>query len=372
MNEAKLVSIIINNYNYGRFLKDCIESALNQTYPDTKVIVVDDGSTDDSRKIISGYGDRIIPVLKENGGQGAAFNVGVKVSRGEVICFLDSDDMLLPTAMEKALALFQDSDVVNVHWRLWEIDKDGRRTGRTRPQRGTLTEGNLRDSMIRRGPNSYIWSPTSGNAWTRRFLESIFPVPEQGYKSGADSYLAVLAPLYGTIKTVSEPQALYRLHGQNDHEKRSLEQTLSICDQDCTVLQSRLREMGIDANPERWEVNWWRHRLHSAIQDIKALIPEGDTFILVDQDEWGTRGVVAGRRALPFIERKGLYAGSPPDDATAIRELERQRQSGAHFIVFAWQAFWWLEYFSVFHTDLRSSFRCVLENERLVVFDLRL
>jgi glycosyltransferase involved in cell wall biosynthesis len=63
------VSIIINNYNYGSFLKDAIESSLNQTYPDTEVIVVDDGSTDNSRQIISSYEGLIIPVLKQNGGQ---------------------------------------------------------------------------------------------------------------------------------------------------------------------------------------------------------------------------------------------------------------------------------------------------------------
>lgn len=61
-----LVSIIINNYNYGRFLREAIDSALNQTYPHVEVIVVDDGSTDGSQEIITSYGDRVIPVLKEN------------------------------------------------------------------------------------------------------------------------------------------------------------------------------------------------------------------------------------------------------------------------------------------------------------------
>jgi hypothetical protein len=66
----------------------------------------------------------------------------------------------------------------------------------------------------------------------------------------------------------------------------------------------------------------------------------------------------------------GQYGGPPPDDATAIRELERLRQSGASFIVFARPAFWWLDYHAAL-CHLRSAFRCVLENDRLVVFDLR-
>src|SRR5262249_61789343 len=100
-------SIVINNYNYGRFLRDAIGSALNQSYPHVEVIVVDDGSTDGSREIIAGYGDRIIPVLKQNGGQASAYNARVARSCGKVMLFLDSDDMLLRTAVERSLPHFR-------------------------------------------------------------------------------------------------------------------------------------------------------------------------------------------------------------------------------------------------------------------------
>jgi len=82
VNELITVSIIIDNYNYGRFLGEAIDSALAQTYPHVEVIVVDDGSTDNSREVIAKYGDRIIPVLKENGGQASAFNAGLLRPRG--------------------------------------------------------------------------------------------------------------------------------------------------------------------------------------------------------------------------------------------------------------------------------------------------
>src|ERR1700733_2019113 len=68
------VSIVINNYNYDRYLKDAIDSALNQTVPAHEIVVVDDGSTDDSRAIIESYGDLVTPVLQENGGQRKAYN----------------------------------------------------------------------------------------------------------------------------------------------------------------------------------------------------------------------------------------------------------------------------------------------------------
>src|SRR5271169_1272984 len=101
--ESPLVSIIISNYNYGRFLRDAIDSALGQTYQSTEVIVVDDGSTDNSRDIIGDYDERIIPILKENGGQSSALNEGFAASRGAIVIILDSDDMLLAGTVEQVV-----------------------------------------------------------------------------------------------------------------------------------------------------------------------------------------------------------------------------------------------------------------------------
>ena len=108
-----------------------------------------------------------------------------------------------------------------------------------------------------------------------------------------------------------------------------------------------------------------------AAQEVAALIPPGHTIILVDQDELGGQ-VGAGRRRIPFLERDGQYWGPPPDNNTAIREFERLRHAGGDFMIFGWPAFWWLDYYSRLHEYLRMRFPCVLRNERLVVFDLRM
>src|SRR5436853_5073279 len=111
MANQPLASIVISSYNYGRYLPAAIDSALAQTYAPREVIVVDDGSTDDSRAVIARYGGEVTAVLKENGGQASAFNAGLRASRGEVVCFLDSDDVLLPRAVELAVAALDDAAV---------------------------------------------------------------------------------------------------------------------------------------------------------------------------------------------------------------------------------------------------------------------
>jgi glycosyltransferase involved in cell wall biosynthesis len=370
--EIPLASIIVNNYNYGRFLAEAIDSALAQTYPRVEVIVADDGSTDDSRDIISAYGDRIIPVLKENGGQASAFNTGFATSRGQTIFFLDSDDVLLPTALEHAAPIFRDPDVVKVHWPLWEIDAEGKRTGDLTPT-GELAEGELRELAVREGPINHVNPPTSGNGWSRRFLESVLPMPEAEWKICADVCLMELAPFSGRIGKIPEPQALYRLHGQNNYSARSFDERLKhgleLHDSLRAAASKYCRDAGITVDIELWRQKSWFHRLHKATEEIASLVSANEAFVLVDQDEWGMRAENS-RLPIPFLERYGKYWGSPPNDEVAIRELERLRQSGAKFMVFAWPAFWWLEHYASLHRYMRNNYPCVMENERVVVFDL--
>jgi hypothetical protein len=106
-----------------------------------------------------------------------------------------------------------------------------------------------------------------------------------------------------------------------------------------------------------------------AARELAKLIPPAQTLILVDEARFGI-DEIDGRRVLPFLEHNGDYAGAPPDDETAIRDLERLRADGANFIAVAWMAFWWLEHYAGFHQHLRSTGRCVAQNERFVLFSL--
>lgn len=212
MRLEPLVSVIINNYNYDRFLAQAIDSALNQTYPNLEVIVVDDGSTDNSREIISEYGDRIIPILQPNGKQAAAFNSGFARSKGDIIIFLDSDDYLFPQTVEQIVRLWN-SDLAKVHYRLKVVDTFSKELGYSLPQ-GTnpLSKGEVWRKLIEIG--GYVSTPTSGNALSRKVLENLFPVPDE-YKLTADDYLSMLVPFYGKVAAVEEPLGAYRIHDRN-------------------------------------------------------------------------------------------------------------------------------------------------------------
>ena len=113
----------------------------------------------------------------------------------------------------------------------------------------------------------------------------------------------------------------------------------------------------------------WKESVNDFAAAIAEAIPAGAAFILVDHDQIGRR--FPDRSPIPFLERNGRYWGPPGDANTAIREMERLRRSGAAFIAFPWFAFWWLDYYREFARDLRANYRCVVDNDRLVLFDLR-
>jgi Glycosyltransferases involved in cell wall biogenesis len=205
------ISVIINNYNYAQFVGTAIESALAQTYPHREIIVVDDGSTDESREVIQRYADRVRVIFKENGGQASAFHAGVAASRGEVICFLDADDYWAPHLLERVAARWDDS-LAMVEWRMECVDADGQSLGRTLPSRRP-PEGDLRPLLLR--SISYPWTPTSGNAFSRRAVEAVFPLDESFWRISADVPLLMGAPFYGKFAFIDETLSFYRVHGGN-------------------------------------------------------------------------------------------------------------------------------------------------------------
>jgi glycosyltransferase involved in cell wall biosynthesis len=213
-----LVSIVIDNYNYGRFVGAAIRSALAQTYGRLEVIVVDDGSTDDSRDVIRRFGDVVHPIFQENGGQSTAFNTGFLAAKGDIVFFLDSDDALHPDAVAEVVGRWRPG-IAKVQFALATVDVDGCFVGNVFPNFPPgLTHEEIRDEVLATG--LYPCPPTSGNAYARWLLEKLIPLPH--IQCGADGPLNTVAPLYGEVVTIDRPLAWYRVHGANDGAQGAL------------------------------------------------------------------------------------------------------------------------------------------------------
>jgi glycosyltransferase involved in cell wall biosynthesis len=107
MMESPLVSIIVPTYNHGRYLAECIDSILGQTYGAIELIVLDDGSTDDTRAVLECYGDRVRWETQVNSGQAATLNHGWAMCEGELLAYLSADDVLYPDAVARAVAVLR-------------------------------------------------------------------------------------------------------------------------------------------------------------------------------------------------------------------------------------------------------------------------
>lgn len=201
------ISVIIPCYNYGHYVAETIESVLAQTRPADEIVVIDDGSSDNSLEVAQGYADRVTVVPQANAGHIAARNNGVNHATGDVIIFLDADDTLLPDALAQ-VAQHWAPDVAKVQYDLELIDGAGESLGRL--QCGFDREyspGEIAAEFARTG--TYRWPVMSGNAYARGLIDRFLGVPPP---QAQDGLLNTLAPLYGRIITIPRPLGQYRHH----------------------------------------------------------------------------------------------------------------------------------------------------------------
>jgi len=125
-NGGPLVSVVIPSYNYGHLISDALDSALDQTYKNLEIIVVDDGSKDDTKNVVKKYGKKIKYIHQENRGLSAARNKGIKNANGEFIAFLDSDDIWFRNKIEAQVTEMEKDDRIGlVSCSMQEIDEEG-------------------------------------------------------------------------------------------------------------------------------------------------------------------------------------------------------------------------------------------------------
>jgi Glycosyl transferase family 2 len=278
-------SVVIPCFNYARFVGDAIDSALRQSRPPLEIIVVDDGSGDESRDVIRAYGQRVRPVFKENGGMASAINAGCRVARGDVIFLLDADDLLHSDAVETVLAQWR-SGTVMTQSRLAMADAEGRRVdGTTPPWEVPLPEGDVRAAMLANG--SYSVTLTSGLALHREALLAVLPIPEDAFRGAADGYLVRAMPFQGLIQAVDRPLALYRRHGNNETEfgdattsiGGALRKRIGFIRNELYALEAIAAKHGFEVPPNLCERNpdYLFARLSSLVFDSQNHPVSGDT-----------------------------------------------------------------------------------------------
>ena len=209
---APLVTVLIDTYNYGQFIEEAVESVLAQEFPreQLEILVVDDGSTDDTAERLEKYGDAIRYIRKLNGGQASAFNVGFAKARGDIVATLDADDLWLPQKLRRVCEVFEnnpDAGMVYHRTYLWrgadQIAHDNYFVGVS----GLVPESRV--SLLR-----YPMVGTSCLAFRRSALSKLLPVPE-GLRSQADAYLTALIIFVAPVAALPEFLAKYRIHGAN-------------------------------------------------------------------------------------------------------------------------------------------------------------
>ena len=206
------VTVLIDTYNYGQFIEEAIESVLAQEFAleQVEIIVVDDGSTDDTAERVKKFGARVRYIHKANGGQASAFNLGFAEARGEIVALLDADDYWLPGKLRRVAEEFEKHPEAGVvYHRLQEFDM---RSGERRDGAFTAISGFVakkREDLLR-----YVLYPTSALAFRRSWVEKLLPIPE-GLKIQADSHLSGLIIFVAPVVAVDEALAVYRVHGGN-------------------------------------------------------------------------------------------------------------------------------------------------------------
>lgn len=251
-----LVSVLIPNFNYGRFLKRCIDSVLGQTYTNIEIIVYDDGSTDISREVLNGYGNRIVTILAANYGAGHAanqihaINQAFSQSRGEIICLLDSDDAFEPEKIEHVVECFSANPSVvaveNFGHYVTEDDQILRPYNRHllpfSSREGVLTQDDLL-SKIRTSRFPFMGLPTSFLSFRRDFLSAHMPLDERGFNACfVDLRLSCQVPTGGDYYISRRALSRYRIHGSNNFYGRPANTFIRCMIQSCVFSNNILKQ----------------------------------------------------------------------------------------------------------------------------------
>jgi len=221
-----LVSVVVNTYNHERFIAQALQSVLDQTFPadQMEIIVVDDGSTDSTPRIIQTFLPRIHYIRKENGGQVSAFHAGVAQARGDIVAFLDGDDWWAKEKLRKVVGAFDaHPGIACVGHAYYEVDANGCVTATMVPTADRLSLENA--SAARSSYPLCVFLGTSRFAIRRAVLEKTLPVP--GELPFFDNFVFSQAIAISGAVLLKQTLCYYRLHAGNLWASNSPDQRLA-------------------------------------------------------------------------------------------------------------------------------------------------
>ncbi len=313
-----LISVVIPCYNRQKYIGAAIESALAQTWETLEVIVVDDGSTDDSLSIVKSFGDRIKLIVQPNGGVAQARNTGIDAASGDWIALLDSDDIWLPNKLQRqmdVLKLFPES--VLLHTLCSTIDADDKPCGAPAQ---TVSDKFEPEALFKLMHHCF---PTTSSVMIRKDVllnagkfDAYFE--QNGGFAAEDWELYVRVAEYGGFGFVGESLTLYRVHGDSKTLSDKLRHTNGLI-----LLRSR-----IEGRSAEWRLKYDDTALREALrvhhqQYAHVLARLG--VILMSRDDF--RGAAdAFKKAFEFdskLKHKARYlwarlrAGNRADTANA-------------------------------------------------------
>ncbi|WP_375474537.1 glycosyltransferase family 2 protein [uncultured Nostoc sp.] len=402
MKPESKVTIAIPTYNRSELLKASLESVLAQDYQDYQVLVLDNASDDDTEAIVRSFTDsRIIYVRNEvNIGIFGNWQRSVELNTSPYLSILSDDDVLLPNFIHESVLALDNHPHAGLSAGLPEFININ---GATLHVTGIELSDHLPEGLI--SGLDFIHQIVDGRKWILRTsavmfrayaLRAVggFDITHSKYLLDLNLYLRMAAQF--DFFFIAKELAQVRFHVEQDsqvsfHSPGGLGSLAVVAERTDAIAYLLKSPRAEDASYRQWlaerllHINMrrsqftselipklnlsWSERLQIAMQEIASVIPAGKRLILVDENQWSCE-MLPEFDALPFLEHDSQYWGAPLDDEIAIQELERMRQAGASFMVIAWPAFWWLDYYSGLRNYLSSNFRRVLDNSRLVVFAL--
>jgi glycosyltransferase involved in cell wall biosynthesis len=298
------VTVLITTYNYGRLIEDAIESVLAQDFPreDQQLLVVDDGSTDDTVERLKKYEGRVEYLYKPNGGQASALNFGIQHSRGEIILFLDADDVFLPGKIARVAEAFRQNPELGMVYHAmpeWQYQ-----TGERHLPSWPLISGDARVEPLKFF--GFCGHATSAVSLRRAYLAPLLPIPEQ-IRMLADCFLFHLIPLLKPVLALPDVLALYRIHGDNAFFK----------DQERNTVEVRRRDL------QRWKL------VYAAMRNWLDQHPDVNQTLIAKRfrDQWY------------FSEKRDAFAIEPPGRLEFFWNEVRQNHSLAPLQTWKFTAF---------------------------------